>query len=186
MLPGAGCRIMTDPEQFPIEKQSVNAEEPPELIFFDVDDVSEEAEFIRVDDLFRQEGEAIEKLSGLVWFTIFPRQSGQYLSAALSRILRRTLILSGIRMEKPAEKIRIRPVFAQWQIDLKETDDPEKLMREFKTDLETQAGILLGYDEDKRFWADSCFICPENDRITDEMISRLAVRYQEPPSGEDL
>ena len=177
---------MTDIERFPIEKRSVHAEEPPELIFFDVDDVSEEADFIRVDDLFRLEGEASGKLIGPVWFTLFPRQSGQYLTARLSRIFRRTLILSGLRLEKPAEKVRIRPVFAQWRIDLGEEDDPEKLMREFRTDLEAQAGMLLGYDEEKRFWADSCFICPENDRITDEMISRMAARYQEPPSGEDL
>lgn len=177
---------MTDFEQIPIEEQSGGAEDLPELIFFDVDDEGEEAEFIRVDDLFRMEGEAAAKLLGPVWFTLIPKQSGQYLTARLSRILRRTLFLSGIRLEKPAEKIRIRPVFAQWQIDLKETDDPETLMREFRTDLETQAGMLLGYDEEKHFWADSCFICPENDRITDEMISRMAVRYQEPPSGEDL
>ena len=49
-----------------------------------------------------------------------------------------------------------------------------------------QAGMLLGYEGNRRFWADSCFICPENDRITDEMISRLAARYQEPSSGEEL
>ncbi len=177
---------MTEIERFPIEKQSVGAEEPPQLIFFDVDDVSEEAEFIRVDDLFRMDGEASAKLSGPVWFTLIPRQSGRYLTARLSRIFRKTLILSGIRLEKPAEKIRIRPVFAQWQMDLDETDDPEKLMWEFRADLEAQAGMLLGYDGEKRFWADSCFICPENDRITDEMISRMAARYQEPPSGEDL
>lgn len=177
---------MTEFDKFPIEKQTVRAEEPPELIFFDVDDVSEEADFIRVDDLFRMEGADVPKLSGHVLFTLFPRQSGQYLNGSLSRILHKTLIMSGLRLEKPAEKIRIRPRFAQWQVDLNETDDAEGLMREFRTDLEAQAGTLLGYDGKNRFWADSCFICPENDRITDEMISRMAVRYQEPFSGEDL
>ena len=91
-----------------------------------------------------------------------------------------------VKLEKPAEKIRIRPGFAQWQMDLNETDDPEQLMREYRADLETQAGMLLGCEGNRRFWADSCFICPENDRITDEMISRLAARYQEPSSGEEL
>ena len=177
---------MTEFERFPIEKHSVRAEEPPELIFFDVDDVGEEAEFIRVDDLFRLEGDGLSKLSGHVLFTLFPRQSGRFLTERLSRILRKTLIMSGIRLEKPAEKIRIRPGFAQWQMDLNETDDPEQLMREYRADLETQAGMLLGYEGNRRFWADSCFICPENDRITDEMISRLAARYQEPSSGEEL
>ena len=163
---------MTEFERFPIEKQSVRADEPPDLIFFDVDDVSEEADFIRVDDLFRLEGDGGSKLSGHVLFTLFPRQSGRF--------------LSGIRLEKPAEKIRIRPGFAQWQMDLNETDDPEQLMREYRADLEAQAGMLLGCEGNRRFWADSCFICPENDRITDEMISRLAARYQEPSSGEEL
>ena len=177
---------MTDIEKFPIEKKTVRAEEPPELIFFDVDDVSEEADFIRVDDLFRLEGDSVPKLSGHVLFTLFPRGSGQYLNGSLSRILHKTLILSGLRLEKPAEKIRIRPRFAQWQIDLNETDDAEDLMREFRADMEVQTAVLLGLDGEKRFWADSCFICPENDRITDEMISRMAAQYQEPPSGEDL
>lgn len=177
---------MKDIEKFSIEKQSIRAEEPPELIFFDVDDVSEEADFIRVDDLFRMEEEAAGKVAGPVWFTLFPRQSGQLLTVRLSRILRRTLYLSGIRLEKPAEKIRIRPGFAQWQLDLGDADDPKGLMREFRADLEAQAGMLLGYDGEKRFWADSCFICPENDRITDEVISRMAARYQEPSSGEVL
>ena len=177
---------MTEFDRFPIEKKSVQAEELPDLIFFDVDDVSEEADFIRVDDLFRLSGEASAVLTGPVWFTLFPRQSGRYLTDRLSRIFRRTLILSGLRLEKPAEKIRIRPGFAQWQIDLKEADEPEKLVKEFRDDLEMQAGNLLDYEGKQHFWADSCFICPENDRITDEMISRMAARYQEPPSGEEL
>ena len=177
---------MTEFERFPIEKQSVRADEPPDLIFFDVDDVSEEADFIRVDDLFRLEGDGGSKLSGHVLFTLFPRQSGRFLTDRLSRILRKTLIMSGIRLEKPAEKIRIRPGFAQWQMDLNETDDPEQQMREYRADQEAQAGMLLGCEGNRRFWADSCFICPENDRITDEMISRLAARYQEPSSGEEL
>ena len=62
---------MTEFERFPIEKQSVRADEPPDLFFFDVDDVSEEADFIRVDDLFRLEGDGGSKLSGPVLFTLF-------------------------------------------------------------------------------------------------------------------
>ena len=42
-------------EQFPAEKKELPSNEPPELIFFDTDGYPEEAEFIRVDDLFREE-----------------------------------------------------------------------------------------------------------------------------------
>ena len=45
-------------ERFPAEKRQIRFEEPPELIFFDVDETEEEAEFISVDDLFRITEEA--------------------------------------------------------------------------------------------------------------------------------
>ena len=51
-------------EQFPAEKKEIRNNEPPELIFFDADGYPEEAEFIRVDDLFREEAGAAGKLTG--------------------------------------------------------------------------------------------------------------------------
>ncbi len=154
----------------------------PEMIFFDPDDIAEEADFIRVDDLFRMEN-AVP--AGPVLFTMFPRRAGQYIAGPFIRVLQRTLILTGLRLERPAIKTRVRPRFVQWLSELSETDDAEALVREFRADLEIQADLYRDLEDGERFWADSCFVCPENDRITDDMISRMAARLQKQAAGEE-
>lgn len=154
-----------------------NYDEMPDLIFFDPDDYAEEADFIRVDDLFRETG---DEMRGPLLFTLFPQKSGRYLSARLSRLFRRTLLLTGMRIEKPAEKIRIRPLFVQWRIETGPEDDAAELVRAFRADLEAQADLFLDLREDEPFWSGSCFVCPERDRITDDMISRLILTRQQP------
>ena len=141
-----------------------------DLIFFDVDDVPEEAEFIRVDDLFRRENKA---LSGPVLFTLCTNSNECRISGGLSRIFRRTLILSGFRLEKPVGTIRIRPAFAQWQLVLDPDDDPEWLAREFRKDLELQAQNLTGLSPEARMFAACCFVCPEHERINDDTIMKM-------------
>lgn len=165
-------------EQFPVEKMQLEGEEPPEMFFFDVDEETEEAEFIRLDDLLRREGESVPVRGGPTSFTFFPRKYGTILKSRFSRLLRRTLILSASGMQYEPEKIRIRPLFVQWQIDLSETDDPEKIAREFRADLETQTCSLLDLDDHESYWSDCCFISPADARVTDEVIIRLASRIQ--------
>ena len=157
-----------------------NYDEMPDLIFFDPDDCAEEADFIRVDDLFREAGDAMR---GPLLFTLFPRKAGRFLSARLSRLFRRTLLLTGMRIEKPAEMIRIRPMFVQWRIETGPEDDAAELVRAFRSDLEAQADLFLDLREDEPFWAVSCFVCPENDRITDDMICTLILSRQQPAAG---
>lgn len=160
--------------------QDQNEFSPPGLIFFEPDDIAEEAEFIRVDDLFREAGEL---LPGRLLFTLFPGRKGRYLSARLSRAFRRALLLTGMRLEKTPEKVRIRPLFIQWQLDLSAEDDAGAVAGAFRADLEAQADLLQDLPEGERFWSDSCFVCPENDLLTDEMINRLVTSYQEPAAG---
>ena len=164
-------------ELFPAEKKTIRFEEPAELIFFDTDEDPEEAEFIRVDDLFREEGEPSRKLSGPVFLTLFPRKNGTYIGSRLARIIRRTLILSAAQLEKSLAKIRVRPLFVQWQIDLAE-EDTEQLIRAFRADLEEQIRNLQGPGEDERFWSDSCFLFPAGKEIADDEILRIAAKYQ--------
>lgn len=61
-----------DFEKFPVEKKQIRCEEPPELIFIDVDEDQDEADFIRVDDLFSSEDTSEQKMNGKVIFTLFP------------------------------------------------------------------------------------------------------------------
>lgn len=166
-------------EKFPVVKRQIRFEEPPEMIFFDVDEESEEAEFIRVDDLFAEEPEAAAKLTGRLSFTLFPRKFGKIIDSRLSKMIHRTMILTGFRLERPVEKIRIRPVFAQWQIDLLENDEPEYIVREFRADLEE---LLLSKENNSQiesFWSDNCFVSPIDKEIPDETIIRVAKMYQE-------
>ena len=62
-------------ELFPVEKKEIRYDEPPELIFFDADGYPEEAEFSRVDDLFREEAGSAEKLTGRLSFTFIPKRA---------------------------------------------------------------------------------------------------------------
>ena len=173
-----------DPDFGSVTDYGGSPEDSPELIFFDPDDLAEEAEFIRVDDLFRREPEAV--LFGPVFFTLFPRRAGTFLSGRLSRLFRRTLVLTGMQMEKAPERIRIRPMFLQWRTELSAVDDAGTVAGKFRADLESQADLFQDLQDGERFWADSCFVCPENERLTDEMINRMVARFQEPASGEEL
>ncbi len=160
-------------EEFLKAEQYSGSEEFPEMIFFDVDDEAEEADFIRLDELLEKEGELPRPLSGLVSFTFFPRKQGTYLDGRFSRLLRRTLILSAARMELALEKIRVRPLFVQWQAVISESDVPEKLAREIRADLETQAKAVLGLDENDHFWSNNCFAAPADADINDDEMIRL-------------
>ena len=171
--------MRTDIERFPAEKRQIRFEEPPEMIFFDVDEEAEEAEFIRVDDLFRLDAEDAQSLTGLTAYTFFPRKRGVFISGSFARLLRRTLVLLTSRFGTPTAKIRIRPRFVQWQIDLSEEDDPETLAREFRTELETQARNLLALEENDRFWSNSCLVSRGGEEPGDDLINRLAALVQE-------
>lgn len=166
-------------EKFPVEKRQIRLEDPPELIFFDVDEDEDEAEFIRVDDLFQLEQEDAPGLTGKISFTLFPRKGGEFIGSRFSRMIHRTLILSALRMQKRVEKIRVRPFFVQWQIELTAEDEPEILAKEFRADLEFQTDNLRNLNEEERFWADSCFVRPADKEIADDKINRMVALYQE-------
>lgn len=174
-----------DIEQFPVVKRQIRYEEPPDLIFFDVDEDTEEADFIRVDDLFADEQEGYQKLSGQLSFTLFPRRQGELIGSALSKKIHRSMIFSALRLEHPLEKVRIRPNFAQWQVNLSAEDDAERIAREFRDDLEDLLRNVKKLKGDERFWSDNCFVSPIEREIPDEMIIRVAFSYQEQGAGND-
>lgn len=168
-----------DIEQFPVVKRQIRYEEPPDLIFFDVDEDTEEADFIRVDDLFADEPEFAQKLVGQLSFTLFPRRQGELIGSALSRQIHRSMVFSALRLEHPLEKVRIRPNFAQWQVSLSAEDDAERIAREFRDDLEELLRSVKHLKDEERFWSGNCFVSPIDREIPDEMIIRVAGYYQE-------
>ena len=161
------------------EKDNVPAEDLPELIFFDTDDIPEEADFIRVDDLFRMETDSSPVKDDLFTFVLFPRKKETYISSRMALLIRRTLILSSVRLEVPLERIRVRPMFAQWQSVLTGEGLSEMIVRGVRTDLETQASLLRDAEEDSRFWAGSCFVYPAGKEYPDDYLNRLIGMYQE-------
>ncbi len=161
------------------EEERNPADELPELIFFEPDDTPEEAEFIRVDDLFRMEPEAADERGGPFTFVLFPRKAGTYISSRMALLIRRTMILCSVREEFPMEKIRVRPMFVQWQADPGEDAQPEAIVREIRTELETQAALLRDTEEDARFWAGSCFVYRAENELSDNDLNRLIGTYQE-------
>ncbi|MBQ4511466.1 MAG: hypothetical protein II969_00630 [Anaerolineaceae bacterium] len=165
-------------EKFPVEKRQIRYEEPPELIFFDVDEDQEEADFIRVDDLFSSEDASAQKLTGKVTFTLFPQKDEDIIDSRLSRMIRRTLILSGLRLEHPTDSLRIRPKFAQWTIELGDTDEAEQLIREFRADMEEQTHSMKKIPAEERYWSDNCFVCPADKNLSDDTIIRAADHYR--------
>ena len=170
---------MEEIEQFPVVKRRIKPEEPPQLIFFDVDEDAEEADFIRVDDLFRDsEAYGTEKPSSYT-FTLIPRRKNQIIDSRTSRLIHRTMVLCAFRLQHPIEKIRIRPRFVQWQLKLEQDDVPEILVREFRSDLEDQFCNLQNLKENDSYWADICFICPASVNMTDGWICEMAEAYQE-------
>ena len=170
-------------EKYPVEKRQIRAVEPPPLIFFDVDEDEEEAEFIRVDDLFKVIDPFIPDGNNSYTFTLIPRRKTQIIDSKTSRLIHKTMILTAFRLLHPIEKIRIRPMFVQWQLMLEEADDPEKIVREFRFDLENQFGNLLNYQNDESFLADTCFVCPTSANMTDSWICQMAETYQQEDSG---
>ena len=165
-------------ESFSAEKRQIRYEEPPELIFFDTDEDIEEAEFIRVDDLFSGETAAGSRLSGRLSFTLFPQKFGEIIDSRLSRLIRRMLILSAFRMQRPAVLVRVRPGFVQWQMDLDDSDEPELIAREFRADLELQLRGLKKMQPEERYWSLNCFVCPADKTLSDDTINRMAAVYQ--------
>ncbi|MBR6088846.1 MAG: hypothetical protein IKP86_02860 [Anaerolineaceae bacterium] len=172
-----------DIEQFPEEKKQLHDNEPPELIFFDVDGVPEEADFIRVDDLFRTEGAAENLLTGILSFTLFPQKTGTLIGSRLSRLIHRTLAVSAARQQHPLRKVRIRPRFVQWQLELGDGDDPAELAGEFRNDLELQFRVFTDTPDHVRYWSNNCFVCPFDKELTDEAIVRIAESYQIKEAG---
>ncbi len=152
-------------DRFPAEKRQIRFDDPPELIFFDVDDEGEEAEFIRVDDLFRSEMRPGK--GGSFFLTMFPRDPELIISGKMSRMIRRTLYLSACGLQCSVSKIRVRPRFIQWLTEPGETQEPETLAREFRMDMELLMNNLWGGE---RFWSDSCFLWSADVRIDDENI----------------
>ena len=118
-------------------KEQIPADNLPELIFFEPDDTPEEADFIRVDDLFRLEPDAAADLRGPFTFVLFPRKAGWFIGSRMALLIRRTLILCSVRDEFPIERIRVRPMFVQWQSDPGENGQTEAIVREIRTELET-------------------------------------------------
>ncbi len=155
------------------------AEDAPELIFFDTDELPEEADFIRVDDLFRMEGDPGSSLKGPFSFVLFPRKAGQFIGSRLALLIRRAMILYAARAESSMERIRVRPMFAQWQSELNTTDRPEAVVREIRNELETQASLLRDAEGGGRFWAGSCFVYPAENEFSDSDLNRLIGMYQE-------
>ena len=172
-------------EQFPAEKKEIQSNEPPELIFFDVDEYSEEAEFIRVDDLFREEAESAGKLTGRLSFTFIPKKSEDPIGSRMSRLIQRCLLLSAVRLERPLEKIRIRPKFVQFRTELNTPDSAGEIAREFRDDLEDTVRFSRTDQNEERFWSANCFVSPVELELSDEMIIQAAssFRNQEPAAG---
>ena len=145
-------------EQFPAEKKHISFEEPPELIFFDVDEYSEEADFIRVDDLFREEAGTAERLTGRLTFTFIPKNSEDLISSRMAKQIQRCLLLSAVRLERPLDKVRIRPKFVQFQTELGSDDPAEEIAREFRDDLEDTIRFSHTDQNEDRFWSANCFV----------------------------
>lgn len=164
-------------EQFPAERKRFRFEDPPDLIFFDTDEEAEEADFIRVDDLFAAAPETAEKLTGRLSFTLFPRKAGNLITGRLSKTIHRTMILTALRLQHPLEKVRIRPAFAQWQIELSEDDEPLQFAQEFRADLEE---VITGFRDgaEAPYWSNNCFVSSIDREINDETIIRVAEYYQ--------
>ena len=161
------------------ENERIPDDELPELIFFEPDEQPEEAEFIRVDDLFRSVTDSEAECRGPFTFVLFPRKAGGYIGSRLARLIRRTMILFSARAEYPMDRIRVRPMYVQWQSDPGETGEPEAIVREIRTELETQAALLQNAEGDPRFWSGSCFVYRAENDMTDYELNRLIGSYQE-------
>ena len=172
-------------EQFPAEKKELQSNEPPELIFFDTDGYPEEAEFIRVDDLFREEAGSAEKLTGRLSFTFIPKKDEDLIGSRMARLIQRCLLLCAVRLERPLEKVRIRPKFVQFRTELDTPDSAEKIAREFRDDLEDTVRFSRKDQSEERFWSANCFVSPVELELSDEMIIQAAssFRNQESAAG---
>ena len=157
-------------EQFPVEKNQLRQEDSPELIFFDVDEYSEEADFIRVDDLFKEEAGTAEKLTGWLTFTFIPKKSENLINSRISRQIQRCLLMSAVRLERPLDKVRIRPRFVQFQTELRADDPADEIAREFRDDLEDTIYVSHVYQNKERFWSANCFVSPADREFSDEFI----------------
>ena len=151
-------------EQFPAEKKELQSNEPPELIFFDTDGYPEEAEFIRVDDLFREEAGSAEKLTGRLSFTFIPKKDEDLIGSRMARLIQRCLLLCAVR-DTP--------------------DSAEKIAREFRDDLEDTVRFSRKDQSEERFWSANCFVSPVELELSDEMIIQAAssFRNQESAAG---
>lgn len=172
-------------ELFPVEKKEIRYDEPPELIFFDADGYPEEAEFIRVDDLFREEAGSAGKLTGRISFTFIPKKSEDLIGSRMSRLIQRCLMLSAVRLERPLEKVRIRPKFVQFRTELDTPDSAAEIAREFRDDLEDTVRYSRKDQSEERFWSANCFVSPVELELSDEMIIQAAssFRNQEAAAG---
>lgn len=163
-------------EKFPIKKTSVHYEEEPEMFFFSPDEEEEEADFIRVDDLFNLEEEVPGRS---IILTLFPARRFTFIKGAPAQAFKRTIALTSLRLERPAEDIRIRPLFVQWRVALEPGDSPEQIAREIRAGLEEQARALLNIHEEHSFWSAVCFIRPADKDMTIAAVVKMIEDYQE-------
>lgn len=164
-------------EKFPIKKTAVRYEKEPEMFFFAPDEEAEEAEFIRVDDLFGLEEEEAPKRD--IILTLFPARRFTFIKGAAAQAFKRTIALTALRLERPAQDIRVRPLFVQWRVSLEPGDSPEQIAREIRADLEGQARVLLNINADRCFWSNACFIRPADRDITIAAVVKMIENYQE-------
>ncbi len=163
-------------EKFPIKKTAIRYEAEPEMFFFSPDEEAEEAEFIRVDDLFRLGEEAPGRD---IILTLFPARRFTFIRGAPAQAFKRTIALTALRLERPAEDIRVRPLFVQWRVELEPGDSPEQIAREIRADLEEQARVLLNINGERCFWSNACFIRPADRDITIAAVVKMIENYQE-------
>ena len=165
-------------EKFPVERRRIKLSSLLTMIFFDPEEAEpDEADFVLVDDLFKMEGtqsstepginfqKAIPNagpLIGPVVFTLIPRYCYQYITAPLSRRIRRALILTAKRYSLEINTTRVRPVFVQWEVEIPNGFDAVHLMQLFQKDLDAELhenSVWRRQDfENASFWSDNCLI----------------------------
>ncbi len=136
------------------------------------EDSEDEAPFIRVDDLaaLAAKESPVTSLkkpavsgSGLIIFTLIPRYRYQYITAAISRLIRKTLIDSAWKQHLNIEMTRVRPLYIQWEIKSETEETPDAVIAVFKKDLDdvlirNQDAFFPERKKQPSFWADHYLI----------------------------
>ena len=178
-------------EKFPTEKKQITFDEPPEMIFFDLDEDPEyepgEAQFIRVDDLLQIPPESSEeetpeprKLTGRICFTLIPRRRCCFIDSRISPVIHRSIAMTALELNQDLLLTRVRPMFLQWELNLGEADDPLKIIGQYRRNLENEMRPYLMYEahSDEFFWADECLIRPAGESLSVNQMVRFINTYQ--------